>query len=125
MNEYIGLQYRWGANPDKIDGFTDCFQLSCAIRRKLGLKDYASLFEWAYEKYDEASFSASLLLRWLKQYCDKVESFQDGDIGMCINKAALVTIANNRMFCIAPRGRSVSIECNENALSCAHWFRPK
>ncbi len=125
MNDLIGLQYEWGASPDDGNGKSDCFQLCCAIRRRLGLKDYALTFAWAYEKYNEDSFSPRLLLRWLKEHCLPINSLQNGDVGMCIEKAALITVANGRVFCIAPRGRSVSIECNESVLSYAHWFRPR
>jgi hypothetical protein len=125
MNDLIGLQYQWGASPDDGEGKSDCFQLCCTIRRRLGMKDYAPDFAWAYEQYDEQSFSPRLLMRWLKDNCFSIESLQDGDVGMCIEKAALVTVANGRLFCIAPKGRSVSIECNESVLSYAHWFRPK
>ena len=125
MNDLIGLQYEWGASPDDGNCKSDCFQLSCTIRRRLGLKDYAPLFAWAYQKYDEKSFSWRLLLRWLKENSLPIDSFQDGDVGMHIEKAALITIVGKRAFCIAPGGRSVSIECSESVLSCAHWFRPK
>lgn len=125
MNDLIGLQYEWGASPDDGKGKSDCFQLCCTIRRRLGMRDYAPNFQWAYEQYDEESFSARLLLRWLKDNCSPVEALRDGDVGMCVEKAALVTVANGRAFCIAPRGRSVSIECNKSVLSYAHWFRPK
>lgn len=125
MNDLIGLQYEWAASPDDGKGKSDCFQLSCAIRRRLGLKDYAPLFAWAYQKYDEKSFSWRLLLRWLKENSLPINFFQDGDVGMHLEKAALITIVGKRAFYIAPGGRSVSIECSESVLSCAHWFRPK
>ena len=125
MNDYIGLQYKWAANPDINVGFSDCFQLFCAIRRRLGMRDYAEQFQWAYNKYDEQSFSHGLMLRWLLQNTSKTTELKDGDVGITIDKAALATVALGRIFCIAPRGRSVSIECNESALSCAYWFRPK
>jgi hypothetical protein len=125
MNDLIGLQYEWGASPDDGNGKSDCFQLSCAIRRRLGLKDYGPTFAWAYNEYKEDSFSARMLLRWLRDYCNPIEFPQEGDIGMSIDKAALITIACHRLFCIAPMGRSVSIEYSEGALSCAYWFSPK
>lgn len=125
MNDLIGLEYQWGASPDDGNGKSDCFQLCCTIRRRLKLKDYAPSFTWAYEQYNETNFSPRLLMRWLKENCSPIESLQDGDVGMFTKKAALITIANGRAFCIAPRGRSVSIECNECVLPHVHWFRPK
>jgi hypothetical protein len=125
MNDLIGLRYEWGASPDDGNGKSDCFQLCCTIRRRLGVKDYSSAFAWAYEQYDEKSFSWRLLLRWLKENSSPVGSIKDGDVGMCVYKAALITAASGRVFCIAPGGRSVSIECSESVLSYAHWFRPR
>jgi hypothetical protein len=125
MNDLIGLQYEWGASPDDGNGKSDCFQLCCTIRRRLELRDYSATFAWAYEKYDEQNFSPRLLLRWLRDNCCPIDFLKDGDVGMSANNAALMTVANQRVFCIAPKGRSVSIECNEGVLSYAHWFRPK
>ena len=42
MNDLIGLQYAWGHGPLDGSGFTDCFQLSCEVRRRLGLNDHAA-----------------------------------------------------------------------------------
>ena len=65
MNDLIGLQYAWGHRPLDGSGFTDCFQLSCEVRRRLGLNDHAAAYSWVYQKYDEASFTAQRLARFL------------------------------------------------------------
>jgi hypothetical protein len=65
MNDLIGLQYAWGHRPLDGSGFTDCFQLSCEVRRRLGLNDHAAAYAWVYKKYNEASFTAQRLARFL------------------------------------------------------------
>ena len=45
MNDLIGLQYQWGARFADGKGYTDCFQLVCEIRKRLGLSDYSGKFE--------------------------------------------------------------------------------
>ena len=66
MNDLIGLEYKWGSKPSDGEGFTDCFQLSCEVRQRLGMFDYGPMHEWVYNQYTEASFTnwklAKLLL---------------------------------------------------------------
>ena len=63
MNDLIGLQYRWGARPSDGTNETDCFQLSCEVRRRLGLADVSSEFEWVYEEYTAETLSRMRLIR--------------------------------------------------------------
>lgn len=65
MNDLIGLRYAWAHKPSDGTGFTDCFQLSCEIRKRLGLIDHSPLYSWVYEQYTEATFSARQLARFL------------------------------------------------------------
>ena len=51
MNDLIGLEYRWGAKPGDGSRQTDCFQLACEIRRRMGLSDLSEEFAWTYEQY--------------------------------------------------------------------------
>ena len=66
MNDFIGLEYAWGHRPSDGSGKTDCFQLSCEVRKRLGFFDYGPSHEWVYDKCTEASFTnwrlAKLLL---------------------------------------------------------------
>jgi hypothetical protein len=125
MNDLIGLQYQWGANPDETPGYSDCFQLFCAVRRRLRMKDYAQQFAWVYEQYEEASFSWRIMKTWLKENCFPTIETNNGDVGMFVKRPALATVANGRIYCIAPRGRSVSMISSKDALSSINWFRPQ
>lgn len=125
MNDLIGLEYQWGANPDLLSGYCDCFQLFCAIRRRLGMKDYCEQFQWVYEQYDEQSFSWRSMKAWLNENCFPTMEVINGDVGMFIRRPALASVANGRIYCIAPRGRSVSMMSSRDILSSINWFRPQ
>ena len=124
MNELIGLQYKWGANPDIENGYCDCFQLSCAVRRRLGLYDHASDFSWAYEHYDN-SLPPLRMARWLLANCQRTTWPRPGCLAMNNRKqAALATMTDNAIICIAPRGRSVSVMPSLSAIDSLKWFLP-
>jgi cell wall-associated NlpC family hydrolase len=80
MNDLIGLQYRWGARPSDGEGCTDCFQLVCEVRRRLGLRDYAEQFEWVYEEYTSDTFTLLQLRRFLERNGQVVELPECGDV---------------------------------------------
>lgn len=123
MNDLIGLQYKWGANPDIEHGLSDCFQLACAVRRRLGLYDHSAMFSWAYERYDE-SLPPLRMARWLLSHGRRIEAPRAGCLAMVGGKrAALATMTNNAIICIAPRGRSVSTSL-ALAPSGVQWFLP-
>jgi hypothetical protein len=65
MNDLIGLTYGWGHAPGDGSGKTDCFQLTCEARRRMGLSDYADKFAWVYDSYNDATFPRRLVIRWL------------------------------------------------------------
>jgi hypothetical protein len=65
FNDLIGLRYGWHCRPNDGTGKTDCFQLVCEARRRLGMSDYAPRFEWVYSVYDEFSLPPRQILRWL------------------------------------------------------------
>jgi hypothetical protein len=125
MNDLIGLQYKWGASPDDDFGFADCFQLFCAIRRRLDLYDYAADFAWAYENYQENALPPLRMARWLLQNADRTLIPSSGCVAMLGQRSALGTIANKSIICIAPRGRSVSIALSSKTIREFNWFKPK
>jgi hypothetical protein len=124
MNELIGLQYKWGANPDIDKGFSDCFQLACAVRRRLGLHDHANDFAWAYERY-EGTLPPIRMARWLLTHARRTRQPLRGCLAMGNSQqAALATITDNAIICIAPRGRSVSLPLSSKAINSLQWFLP-
>jgi hypothetical protein len=125
MNDLIGLQYKWGASPDDGLGFTDCFQLFCAARRRLGLYDYATDFAWAYENYEENALPPLRMARWLLQNANRTLNPSSGCAAMLGQRSALGTMTNGGIICIAPRGRSVSIALSSKTIKEFNWFKPK
>jgi hypothetical protein len=65
MNDLIGLAYGWGCRPNDGSGKTDCFQITCEARRRMGLSDYADKFAWVYDNYEDNTFPRRLVIRWL------------------------------------------------------------
>lgn len=116
VNDLIGMPYRWGASPEDGSGYTDCWQLVCCVRRRLGLPDHASQFDWAYETYTEGSLMLSIILRWLHKYATQVEAPRAGTI-VCMrtvdNVAALGTaISENKVIFIGGAKRVVTAPCS-------------
>lgn len=104
MNDLIGLRYGWGHRPDDGSGKTDCFQLTCEVRKRLGLKDYQHQFDWVYQSYTESTFRYRLIFRWLKENGLRITEPRHGAVtvlpgGMGL---AMATILNDSMLFIAP-----------------------
>lgn len=87
MNDLIGLEYKWGHKPSDGSGFTDCFQLSCEIRKRLGLVDHSPLYSWVYEQYTESTFTPRRLARFLFQSGVRCSTASIGDM-ILVNAAA-------------------------------------
>lgn len=87
-NDLLFLRYGWGHAPGDGSGLTDCFQLVCEVRRRLGLRDYGPQFDWAYETYTEETLPRVRLMRWLLEHCSRVDTPQPGDLLLCQGQAA-------------------------------------
>jgi len=87
-NDLLFLRYGWGHAPGDGTGLTDCFQLVCEVRRRLGLRDYAPDFDWVYDTYTEATLPRMRLMRWLLEHCSRVTTPQPGDLLLCQGRAA-------------------------------------
>jgi len=87
-NDLLLLRYGWGHRPGDGSGLTDCFQLVCEVRRRLGLLDYAPSFEWAYAAYTETTLPRVRLMRWLLENCSRVSTPRPGDVLLCRSNAA-------------------------------------
>lgn len=73
MNDLIGLSYGWGCKPGDGSNKTDCFQLFCEVRRRLGLRDYEKQFSWVYDKYTDTTFPRRRLVRWILERGTKLD----------------------------------------------------
>lgn len=89
------------------------------------MQDYAEQFAWVYEHYEESTFSWRIMKTWLQENCSSTIEIGNGDVGMFIKRPALATAAHGRIYCIAPRGRSVSMMSSKDTLSSINWFRPR
>lgn len=105
MNDLIGLAYGWGHAPWDGSGKTDCFQLTCEVRRRLQLKDYSRQFEWVYNDYTDDTFPRKLILRWLLEHGRRIEAPQAGAVALLPGTAgaALATVLEDgTLLFIAP-----------------------
>ena len=101
MNDLIGLQYGWGHKPGDGSGMTDCFQLSCAARRHLGLRDHSDMYAWVYGQYDEATFTVQRLVRFLLTSGTRTNDPKPGDVLLMPNsKRALGTVTSHGIIYI-------------------------
>lgn len=108
MNDLIGLKYQWGAKPEDGNGTTDCFQLSCAARDRLGLFSYAVLYAWVYERFTEESFTNRQLVRFLFTSGRRTLNPSVGAMALFPGeRAALGTVTDHGIIYIAPGGRVV------------------
>jgi hypothetical protein len=100
MNDLVGLRYGWGHRPGDGSGLTDCFQLVCEVRDRLGLSDYRDRFAWVYERYTEQDFPRQLLARWLLKHGSRLNrswhgavvllpAAAGGALGICVEDRAL------------------------------------
>jgi hypothetical protein len=111
VNDLIGLGYRWGAAPSHGTGQTDCFQLVCEVRRRMGLSDYGARFAWVYDTYTEATFPRLKILRWLLQYGTKLKAAKPGAVALLPGAAgaALGAVTEDGTVFIGPGARVVHV----------------
>lgn len=100
MNDLVGLRYGWGHRPGDGSGQTDCFQLVCEVRNRLGLSDYRERFAWVYDRYSEQDFPRGLLARWLLRHGTRLHrpwhgavallpTAAGGALGACVQDRAI------------------------------------
>jgi hypothetical protein len=111
MNDLIGLEYCWGAHPNDGRNKTDCFQLVCEIRTRLGLSDHSERYSWAYWWFTSETLKPRHVARWLLQSGRRIKIPKEGAIALLDEpeNAALGTVVGRRVVCIAPGGRVVSV----------------
>ena len=111
MNDLIGLQYQWGASFADGNGYTDCFQLVCEIRKRLGLSDYSKKFEWAYDSYTQETFKPIRLAKWLLQTGRRLTLAEHGAVALLADPTspALGSVVDGSVILIAPGKRVIRI----------------
>jgi hypothetical protein len=124
MNDLIGLEYGWGHRPGDGSGKTDCFQLSCEVRRRLGLYDYSPSHEWVYDKYTEESFTSRALARLLLKNGARTKNIETGSIILFSElKAALGTITDHGIIYISPGGQVAHSSIDSSSFYCIKMNR--
>lgn len=112
FNDLTLLTYRWGASPEDGSGCTDCFQLVCEVRRRLGLTDWAPRFAWVYDQFTYETLRPRQLIRWVMTHGQKVASPEPGDItpiGGLTTAALGVITPNQGLIYISPGYRVVHV----------------
>lgn len=109
VNDLIGLEYGWGHRPGDGSGRTDCFQLVCEVRRRMGLGDYGAMFEWVYSKYTDETFPRRLIAKWLLQNGKRRSSPFEGATVLLpgTSGAALGTYVDDMTVLFIGSGRNV------------------
>jgi len=104
MNDLVGLKYGWGHRPGDGSGRTDCFQLVCEVRDRLGLSSYREQFAWVYSGWTEETFPRRMLARWLLEHGRRLQLPQTGAVALMPGNAggALGTFVNDRTMFIGP-----------------------
>jgi hypothetical protein len=104
VNDLIGLTYAWNHSPGDGSGKTDCFQLTCEVRNRLGLADYRDQFNWVYREYTESSFPRRLIIRWLNENGKRIYERPPGAVMLLPGSAgaALATVLDDSLIFIAP-----------------------
>lgn len=123
MNDLIGLRYGWGHKPGDGSGKTDCFQLTCEARKRLGLKNYQQQFDWVYQSYTEASFRYRLIVQWLRENGRRIHHATPGAVMLLPGRAglALATVLDDSILFIAPSQNVVRSPVPEGYSRC-YWM---
>jgi len=123
MNDLIGLRYGWGHRPGDGSGKTDCFQLTCEARNRLGLTDYQPKFEWVYQRYTEQTFNYRLIIRWLKENGRRLSTPTPGAVMLLPGRIglALATVFDDGILFIAPSQNVVRSPIPEGIGHC-YWM---
>ena len=92
-NDLIGLKHKYAASPEDGEGFTDCLLLCMEVRRRLGLKNLRSSFEWVYKDYNEEELTIRRILRWLLTYGKTIKEPKPGAIFYLPGAKSLLAMA--------------------------------
>ena len=111
MNDLIGLEYKWGSRFSDGTGRTDCFQLLCEIRQRLGLSDLAGRFAWTYESYTAETLRPMRLARWLLREGKRLKLPEHGAVALLSDSTspALGSVVDGSIVFISPGKRVVRV----------------
>jgi hypothetical protein len=121
VNDLIGLHYGWGNAPSDGSGKTDCFQLVCEVRQRLGLTSYTDKFAWVYDSYVDETFPRRMIVRWLLEHGRRINAPRHGAVVLLpgLAGAALATALDGDVLFIAPSQNVVRSQLPEGI---GHYF---
>lgn len=121
MNDLIGLGYGWQHRPGDGSGLTDCFQLTCEVRDRMGLTDYRERFAWVYEQWEDATFPRRMIVRWLLEHGCRLQAPCPGAVALLPGHAgaALATVVDRDLILLGPGQNVVRAMVPAGA---AHYF---
>jgi hypothetical protein len=126
LNDLIGLKYGWNHAPGDGSGMTDCFQLACEVRRRLGMSDYSKRFAWVYTEFLDEQFNRAKIARWLLQCGKRLSVPVPGAVRLlpADEGAALATyLDDGTTIFLGPRGSVIRTQILETAGYC-FWMNP-
>jgi hypothetical protein len=126
LNDLIGLTYGWNHAPGDGSGKTDCFQLACEVRRRLGMSDYSERFAWVYTEFLDEQFNRAKIARWLLQCGKRLELPIPGAVRLLpvAEGAALATYLNDgTTIFLGPSGSVIRTHVLDSTGYC-FWMNP-
>jgi hypothetical protein len=126
LNDLIGLTYGWNHAPGDGSGKTDCFQLACEVRRRLGMSDYSERFAWVYTEFVDERFNRAKIARWLLQCGERLKLPVPGAVRLLpLEKgAALATyLADGTTIFLGPNGSVIRTLILDSFGYC-FWMNP-
>ena len=126
LNDLTGLKYGWNHAPGDGSGMTDCFQLACEVRRRLGMSDYSDRFAWVYTEFLDEQFNRAKIARWLLQYGKRLSVPVPGAVRLLPAEegAALATyLDDGTTILLGPSGSVIRTQILETAGYC-FWMNP-
>jgi hypothetical protein len=126
LNDLIGLTYGWNHAPGDGSGKTDCFQLACEVRRRLGMSDYSERFAWVYTEFLDEQFNRAKIARWLLQCGNRLELPIPGAVRLLPvdEGAALATYLHDGTTIFLSPGGSVIRTQILDSLGYCFWMNP-
>lgn len=125
FNDLVALRYGWGHSPDDGSGMTDCFQLVCEVRRRMGLRELADDFKWVYQRYNEVSFPRANVLRWLYKEGRETQERIPGTLAYLPTDRGAVALGactEDGLIFIAPGQNVVHVPGNISSLARLFWM---
>jgi hypothetical protein len=126
LNDLIGLTYGWNNAPGDGSGKTDCFQLACEVRRRLGMSDYSERFAWVYTEFLDEQFNRAKIARWLLQCGKRLELPIPGVVRLLpvAEGAALATyLDDGTTIFLGPSGSVIRTQILDSLGYC-FWMNP-